>query len=186
MKRLSSFSPFLDTLNNWYIRRSRSRVWSSEAARAREDGLLRDAVSCALPRHNHSFSILSVRCGKRLGAPGLRNQRSSSGLACGRVPLHRRTSFPAGCCGANGCNHGTRDSGSRENSSAPAAVARANRLVNVCGHFEADKRSDAGTQCEGDRDREGRFRDRRSGGKGSSEEARSKVRRRRTGHHQET
>ena len=25
------FAPFLDTLNNWYIRRSRSRVWSSES-----------------------------------------------------------------------------------------------------------------------------------------------------------
>src|SRR4030095_15427371 len=25
------FAPFLDTLNNWYIRRSRSRVWMSES-----------------------------------------------------------------------------------------------------------------------------------------------------------
>lgn len=40
------FTPFLDTLNNWYIRRSRERVWS-EDPRAREDGFLCDPLRCA-------------------------------------------------------------------------------------------------------------------------------------------
>ena len=77
------FPPFLDTLNNWYIRRSRARVWTEDPRRAGQDGLLCNAVSRAVARDNDACAILSIRCGKRVGAARPSGERAFREVAGG-------------------------------------------------------------------------------------------------------